>query len=422
MLADKISGTLVGLWLLIPEHLSLGTWDLLNTWSQASGSALSSRLALQLIHESALCLNGIRKKRSLRHKGFEVLNGLPFVAHDAEVHQLLDQHKMADADALQFRLGQLRYASGHYPSKVLLVDPHRIQSWTKRHLPLNKAQSNSPTRKTVQTFFTIDSESGQPVIGGMGSSAVTISQATIPLVDQLAQILPHSALIIADGEHFTGEILSHLTQQEQFSFLFPMPKHQSLLKQLPHLTYQRLWAAYAVAEWEYPLPKQSKKIRVVVQRTGEQPDKYIYKPFATTSSLPAAMLMNELFCQRWNIEEFFCTEAAMGWDRASTLNLNIRFNKMSLGLVSQAVVYQFRQKLPPELRHFTATSLAEKVFSRIDGDIRVKGETIIVTFYNAPFEGFFKEQYTNLSQKLSNAGVCPKIPWLFDFKLEFRFK
>jgi hypothetical protein len=28
-LADKVSGNLVGLWLLIPEHLRLGTWDLL---------------------------------------------------------------------------------------------------------------------------------------------------------------------------------------------------------------------------------------------------------------------------------------------------------------------------------------------------------------------------------------------------------
>jgi hypothetical protein len=423
MLADKISGTLVGLWLLIPEHLRLGTWDLLMSWSQTINSAaLYPRLALQLIHESVLCLNGIRKKRSLRHKGFEVLNGLPFVAHDTEIHQLLDQHSMADANALQCSLGQLRYTSGHYPSTVVLVDPHRIQTWTKRHLPLNKTQSNAPTRKTLQTFFAIDSQSGQPLACGMGSSAVTISQATIPLVEQLTQILPHSALIIGDGEHFTGEILSHLTQHEQFSFLFPIPQHQTVVKQLPNLTYQRVWAAYAVAEWEYPIPKQLKKVRVIVQRTGEQPDNYNYKPFATTSNLPAADLMTELFPERWNIEEFFCTEAAMGWKRASTLNLNIRFNKMSLGLISQAVVHQFRQNLPPELSNATATNLAEKVFSRIDGDIRVKDDTIIVTLYNAPNEAFFKEQYTNLPQKLTASGVNPKIPWLYDLKLDFRFK
>ena len=28
-LADKVSGNLAGIWLLVPEHLRLGTWDLL---------------------------------------------------------------------------------------------------------------------------------------------------------------------------------------------------------------------------------------------------------------------------------------------------------------------------------------------------------------------------------------------------------
>ena len=33
LLADKINGNLIGLWLLIPEHLRLGTWDLLCGWT-----------------------------------------------------------------------------------------------------------------------------------------------------------------------------------------------------------------------------------------------------------------------------------------------------------------------------------------------------------------------------------------------------
>ena len=33
LLADKVSGTMVGIWLLVPEYLRLGTWDLLKTWT-----------------------------------------------------------------------------------------------------------------------------------------------------------------------------------------------------------------------------------------------------------------------------------------------------------------------------------------------------------------------------------------------------
>ena len=53
LLADKISGNQVGIWLLAPEHLRLGTWDLLCAWSQCSGQTLWPRMALHLVHEAA---------------------------------------------------------------------------------------------------------------------------------------------------------------------------------------------------------------------------------------------------------------------------------------------------------------------------------------------------------------------------------
>jgi len=64
LLADKISGNQVGIWLLVPEHLRLGTWDLLCGWSQASPQELAPRLALQIIHEAALCRCNLRCGRT----------------------------------------------------------------------------------------------------------------------------------------------------------------------------------------------------------------------------------------------------------------------------------------------------------------------------------------------------------------------
>ena len=45
LLADKISGNQVGIWLLAPEHLRLGTWDLLCAWSHSGGQTLWPRMA-----------------------------------------------------------------------------------------------------------------------------------------------------------------------------------------------------------------------------------------------------------------------------------------------------------------------------------------------------------------------------------------
>ena len=57
-LADKLMGNLVGIWLLIPELLRLGVWDLVCGWADQSPSRVGPRLALQLINEAALCRTG----------------------------------------------------------------------------------------------------------------------------------------------------------------------------------------------------------------------------------------------------------------------------------------------------------------------------------------------------------------------------
>ena len=114
LLADKVSGNLVGLWLLIPEHLRLGTWDLLCRWSGQSTERVEPRLALQLVHEAALCSTGLREQRVLSQRGFELANGLSFVASDVAIHGLLAEHTVAESQRLQVALGRIRRASGDY--------------------------------------------------------------------------------------------------------------------------------------------------------------------------------------------------------------------------------------------------------------------------------------------------------------------
>ena len=112
----------------------------------------------------------------------------------------------------------------------------------------------------------------------------------------------------------------------------------------------------------------------------------------------------------------------MGFDRASTFNLNIRYGKMSLALLAQAATYQFRQKLSEPYKRWNSTHLAEAVFAKIDGDIRVKDDTIIITCYNAPKELNLHNHYQSLPTKLISEGINPKVPWLYNYKLDFRFK
>jgi len=206
---------LLGLWLLVPEHLRLGTWDLLRTWSgELAQESLAPRLALHLVHEAALCRSTLRAERSLRHRGFELANGLPWLPTDNVLHDLLEAHTVAQAQQLQIGLGKLRRASGHFPGQVLALDPHRLVSYSQRDMVQRRPSAAEPATKQAQTFFLLDAHTRQPLCLTNASSARSLSSATQELLGLAQQILPPPAgqrpLIVADVEHFTVELFDYV--------------------------------------------------------------------------------------------------------------------------------------------------------------------------------------------------------------------
>ena len=281
------------------------------------------------------------------NQGFELLNGLGFLVTDEQVHNLLDKHTISEAQSLQESLAAIRLNNGHYKGDLIAIDPHRIMSTSQRIMPKKKKQPKEPSRKMIQTFFALDTASGQPIGCGIGSPGANTTRATIDLL---------------------------------------------------------------------------KKYRLISQREGESTKDYKYKSFLTLSNKPTTQLLTEMYHKRWSIEEFFNFDGAMGFDRAATFNLNIRYGKMSLALLAQAATYQLRKKLPKPYNRWNSTHLSDAVFSKMDGDIRVLDDTIIVTCYNTPKELDLQRNYQGLPAKLVAEGINPKIPWLYDYKLDFRFK
>jgi hypothetical protein len=323
LLADKVSGNLVGLWLLVPEHLRLGTWDLLRGWAQAPTEQVEPRLALQLVHEAALCLTGIRHQRALSQPGFELMNGLPFLASDPTIHQ-------------------------------------------------------------------------------------------------------RQMLVLADAEHFTAQLLDDIHEQTCFDLLVPMPHQPSLEQQrraIPPEQFTRRWAGYATAKWPYQLKRgRHGPSFQFVQRLGERPEEWTFKASLATADREEVTALTKDFPQRWHAEEFFNAHQALGWDRAGTQNLNIRYGHMTLALLAQAVISQLRHRLGEPAAHWDASHLAQALFQGIEGDLRVRGETILVTCYNAPQADRLRDLYEDLPAKLEDEHLDPRIPWLYNFKLDFRFR
>ena len=422
MLSQKVSGTSTGLWLLVPELLRLGAWDLLKGWTKGGDMDFEPRIALQVVNESAICINRVRKKNSLGHQGFQLANGMGRLVTDEQVHSLLNGHTMEEAQDLMVHLGHQRQLSGHYGGDIIAIDPHRIISASQRVMAKKKKVPDSPSGKMLQTFFSLSAQTGQPIMATIASTGMPTTRATKDLLTATGKIIRTDSLLVADKEHFTEELLTTVNENSCFDILTPTLSNKRIKTLMEDLTYKSLWAGYAIAETPFSFRDSKEVFRLIAQRSGEVPGQYTYKAFITTSPRPAQELMEEnYYDKRWSIEEFFRFENEMGMKKASTLNLNIRYGKLALAMIAQAATYQLRAKLKKEYRKWDARHLATEILAWADGDVRVNDDTIIVTFYRAP-QHLNPNDYINLPQILQSENINPRIPWLYGFKLDFRFK
>ena len=431
LLADKISGNQVGIWLLLAEHLRLGTWDLLLRWSGQPPQRVEPRLALHLVNESALCLCSYRQGRTLSQKGFELANGLPFVPTDQTLHSLLDSHTIVEAQPLQTALGKLRRAGHHFGGQLLALDPHRMTSYTQRQMRRHRLNRTQKPTKMGQTFFLLDCETAQPICFLLASSARLVAQATPELLRLAGEILSPPApatpkpLVLADKEHCSHEVFQAVGQQARFDLLCAQPAQPPSLKRwgkIPQAQFTERWPGYATATQPYHFRDDPDSVyQELVERSGANPEHFQYQGFLSTTLRPEVQALTHDYPQRWQVEEFFKFYQAMGWHRTGTLNLHIRYAQLTLALLAQAAIYQLRQRLGPPLADWDAMHLARNLFEGLEGDVRVEQDTILITFYNPPNAELLRAHYENLPDKLRQEGVDPHIPWLYNFKLDFRF-
>lgn len=428
LLADKASGNLAGIWLLVAEHLRLGTWDLLCGWTGKSPERVEPRLAMQLVHEAAVCTRGIRAERTLHERaGFELANGLPFVATDQAIHYLLGELTVAQAMRLQVALGKIRLASGDFRGKLLAIDPHRRISYTKRRTRKRVEKRESRPFKMAQTFWVLDADTFQPVCFTTGTASRSVVDATpelMDLVQTILQPLPGQILAVADSEHFSGELISDIHHRTGLELLVPLPNRKTYRKAfaaIPEDQFTRRWAGFATAKLPIDLKNRHPgEYYQFVERYGECPGNYHYKGFLCTSDREEVDALTQDFPKRWHVEEFFNANQALGWNRAGTMNLNIRYGQMTMALIAQAAIHRLRQRLPEPYCNWDAGHLAKDIFHGLEGDVRVTNDTVVVTYYNAPDE--IRPHYEHLPEKLSDEGVEPTVPWLYNYQLDFRFR
>jgi len=329
---------------------------------------------------------------------------------------------------LQVALGKLRRSCGHFQGKLLAIDPHRVLSYSKRHMRQRVEKRGTKPAKMAQTYWVLDADTHQPVCFTTATAARSVVEATPELVDLTESILqpaPGQTLLVADSEHFSGELVADIHQRSGFDLLVPIPNqpaHRRRFQAIPPEQFTPRWAGFATAKLPYEIRhRHPGSYWQFVERNGERLEEWSYRGFLSTSDREEVDALTLDFPKRWHVEEFFNANQALGWNRAGTMNLNIRYGQMTLALIAQAVIHQLRVRLGEPFCHWDANHLAQDLFFRLEGDVRVHQDTILVTYYNAPNAEQLRMHYEDLPSKLGAHSISAEVPWLYGYKLDFRF-
>ena len=237
------------------------------------------------------CIVDEQRAIALSQKGFELANGLPFVASDGAIHNLLDEHTVAESQQLQIALGKIRQTFGHFSGRLLAVDPHRIRTYSNRQMVRRREDNDSRPAKIAQTFFCLDADTKQPVCFTTGTSARTVTQATpelLKLTNEILNIGGIKPLVLADNEHYSSELLDWMFSQSPFEMLVPVKKKkiiEKVIEALPTGAFTRHWAGYATTKTTYHMKNSTcGSYYLFIQRNGERKEEYSFEAFLCTGN------------------------------------------------------------------------------------------------------------------------------------------
>jgi hypothetical protein len=245
------------------------------------------------------------------------------------------------------------------------------------------------------------------------------------LAQEILDPLGKIPLIVADSEHFTVELIHEIHHNTVFELLVPIRNQAAYYKQCKAIDEKQFtcqWAGYATAKLPYEMKRgDAGPYWQFIQRDGECPSEWSFKGFLSTSDRDEIQALTNDFPKRWHVEEFFNANQALGWKRSGTMNLNIRYGQMTMALIAQAAIHGLRSRLGKPYCNWDANHLAKDLFFALEGDVRVVKDRIVVTYYNAPNSERLKAHYTDLPKKLEEQNIDPTVPWLYNYKLDFRF-
>jgi hypothetical protein len=406
----------------MPYLLQLGVFDLVASLGPPKPDGLPKEsLALGLVFESIFGYTaGIRSVDTVSRADFGLLAGLPFLPSPSTQYRFLQAVSCHSALDFQVTLGKRLVTLGHItPGQPVNVDAHNIKTYSRKAMKPSFITQEAHYGKAIRTFYTQDQASKKPLIALAAYSGTTVSQSTRQLATLTRTLLERDFLMVADKEWYCGQLIQDLHAQYGIEVLTPIkssPKRQAEFEAVPLEQYdQTVWGQVAtlyttMIHFDGPLRMLLKK-----RRNGQ------YFALITPACDMTAQTAMPTYTKRWRIENFFAENTFLGMNHLPSLNLNAIQTMLSLRLLAFHVVDNFRYDLGPAYQKKSPELIHREFIGGVQGRVQLRGNLIEISIYGFEHEAAAAALLANLDAKLKKAGVDPRIPWLGNRRLRFKF-
>lgn len=422
MLKRGLTTTCAGGFFFIPYLLQLNAYDHFSGLGKPKIEGIpKERLALGIVFESLFGYNkGIRSIDSVSRADFGLLAGLPFLPSPSTQYRFVQSTTVKQGLDFQVTLGRRLVELGQVqPGDPVNIDAHNVKTYSRKEMKQSYLTKEARYGKALRTFYTQDQQSSKPLMAVAAYSGTKVKQVTQKISRLTRDILERDYLMVADKEWYCGQLINELHNSHGVSLMVPIKRSKNRVaefKAVPWSAYENISGEDIAAvfttmkDFEGPLMLFLKK----------RPDGKYFALLTPSEEYPKEKAM-PTYSKRWRIETFFGHNQFLGIDNLPSLNLNAVQAMLTLRLVAFHLVDNFRHDLGGEHVSKTPELIHRCFLDGVQGRVQLRGNLITVNIYGFKYDKDVAPIFTDLEAKLTQAGIDPRIPWLGNRRLEFKF-
>lgn len=412
-----------GSFLLIPYLLQLGIKEKIDALKiQKKDGIPVEKAVLALLHMSIIGKKRISRVEKITDQGVGVFAGLGKLPDSSFFHSFLNKTKTLNAERFNISCSKKFKEMGLYNGSIVNVDRHFMGYFGKTRIGKDKHPTRNISMKGVNASFTHDQETGDPIFVRADYPGLKPEEVAIPILKTTKNIIGNEMnMVVFDKWFSVGSLLDYIDREMKLKYVTLLklfPNRIEEMKSVPTDKFREMMDGRKIAFIDTKLRNYKNKPKLIVvwfQEDGE--DKY-YGYLTNDKESPDEKIL-EIYTKRWRIENFFKEDLFLNIDKLPGIGLNKISTMLAIKLISHCIVSCLRRDIGGDYSKTEIEGIFEK-FLNIQALVQSKGQTIHITYHRYPPE--LESLFRNISEKLDDKGIDPKVPWLNNKKLKFHFK